>query len=333
MAAELVGSSARGVPDATRSTVAEFMAYWLATVKPSLKPATHRRYQDLTNKHIVPFIGALKLARLSSAHVQGLYANRLESGLSKTTVAHLHSVLHHALDDAVRWEMVFRNVTDAAKAPRREEPEMKTWTKEQADRFLSAAAGDPYEPLWTLALLTGARRGELLGLRWSDFDPDTGAISVQRTLSRGESSELIEQTPKTKSGRRRIPLPARAIASLARHRETQTAYRQTIEPAWEEHGLIFTNELGRHLHPNTMNRAFRLAIDRAGVPIIRFHDLRHTAATLLLAEGVHPRIVQERLGHATITETMKYSHVLPHMQYAATDALDRVLPGTKSENS
>lgn len=332
--AALVTSTTKGVPDATRATVLEFMNYWLETTKPTLKPATHRRYSDLAKNHIVPFIGSLKLARLTPAHVQSLYANRLDAGLSNTTVFHLHSVLHHALDDAVQWEFVFRNVTDAATPPKRDEPEMKTWTQEQADRFLSTSAAteaDKLEALWTLALLTGMRRGEILGLRWSDFDKRSSSISVQRSLSRGSSSELIEQAPKTKSGRRRISLPRRAIEKLEEHREAQDAYRASIEPAWEDHNLIFTNELGRHLHPNTLDRLFKLAIARAKVPAIRFHDLRHTAATLLLQEGVHPKIVQERMGHANIAETMKYSHVMPHMQEAATQALERVIPGSKSD--
>src|SRR5262249_38399595 len=133
--------------------------------------------------------------------------------------------------------------------------------------------------------------------------------------------------------RRRIALPTRAIESLDAHRATQDSYRQSIELAWEDHNLVFTNDIGCHLHPNTLERLWKAAVARAGVPSIRFHDLRHTAATLLLQEGVHPKIVQERMGHATIAETMKYSHVMPHMQDAATQALERVIPGTKSDRS
>jgi integrase len=234
--------------------------------------------------------------------------------------------LHHALDDAVKWGLLNRNVTDAVEAPKKARQEMHVWNAEQVGRVLRAAADDSLEALWRLAIYTGMRRGELLALKWSDVDLDGGALFVQRALSRGMTARLEEGEPKSRSGRRRIALSASVVESLKRHRVRQLEHRLATGDAYEDRGYVFANETGGHLHPNVLYRRYAALIARADVPVIRFHDLRHTSATLMLAEGVHGKIVQERLGHANIAMTLDlYSHVSADMQRDAADRLDALL--------
>jgi integrase len=320
-----------GFTDAGKLTVREFFDRWLDATAPTLRPSTARRYRDVARLHIVGVIGNLKLAKLTAGDVQRLYADRLAAGLSPTSVNHVHAVLHRALDKALRWGLLLRNVTDAVDPPRRSETEMKVWNTRQVATFLKATAGDDLEALWRTALLTGLRRGELLGLRWADVDLDAGALSVVRTLSRGATSRLEIGEPKTKRGKRRVALPASVVAALRAHRDRQAFAKATAGPAYHDRDLVFAGETGGPIHPNTLARRFGLLIDRARVPAIRFHDLRHTAATLLLAEGVHPKIVQERMGHADIAETMRYSHVVGDMQRNAADRLDAALDAAAGE--
>jgi integrase len=176
------------------------------------------------------------------------------------------------------------------------------------------------------------RRGELLGLKWADADFDGNALSVRRSLSRGDTSRLIEREPKSQAGRRRIALSLETIESLRRHRVRQLEYRLTVGIVYEDRDLVFANPFGAHIHPNTLARDFARLTRAANLPRIQFHDLRHTSATLLLAEGVHPKIVQERLGHSDIAMTLnRYSHVMPHMQHVAVEALESALGCQKTE--
>ncbi|CAN5692506.1 site-specific integrase [soil metagenome] len=324
-AAEAIHRADNGFVDPKNATVNDLFAAWLDATSPTLRPATLRRYQDVHRLYIGGNIGGVKLAKLTAGDVQRLYAD-LRERLTPTSIRHLHSILHHALDDAMKWGWLTRNVTDAVEPPKRNSAEMTVWSTAEVRQFLTAAIGDDLESLYRLALTTGMRRGELLGLKWSDIDMDSGAIAVRRTLSRGESSRLIEGEPKTQAGRRRITLPAATIESLRRHRTAQLEYRLRVGPVYTDHGYVFTNEAGGYLHPNALRRQFLKMTGKAGVPAIRFHDLRHTSATMLLAEGVHPKIVQERLGHSDIAMTLNlYSHVTPDMQQAAADAIETAL--------
>jgi integrase len=192
--------------------------------------------------------------------------------------------------------------------------------------FLGAASADDSEALWRLALLTGMRRGEILGLRWPDVDLEHGSLSVRRTMSRGASSRLESGEPKTAAARRRIALPSSLTDSLRTHRVRQLEHRLAVGPAFEDQELVFPKSIGGPLHPNSLANRFRQLIVRTGVPPIRFHDLRQTCATLLLAQGVHPKVVQEQLGHADIAMTMNlYSHVTPDTQRDAAAQLDAMI--------
>ena len=198
--AELIHKAETGFTAAGKLTVREFFDRWLESAAPTLRPATARRYRDVARLHIVGVIGNLRLAKLTPGDVQRLYADRLAAGLSPTSVHHIHAILHRALDQAVRWGLLMRNVTDAVDPPRRSSPEMRTWDTRQVAAVLATAADDDLEALWRLALLTGMRRGELLGLRWADVDLDAGTLSVRRTLSRGATSRLEVGEPKTGAG-------------------------------------------------------------------------------------------------------------------------------------
>jgi integrase len=322
-AAKLIGKAQTGFTDAGKVTVREFLDNWLVSVGPSLRPSTARRYRDVVRLHITSQLGTLRLGRLTPGDVQRLYANRLDAGLSSTSVHHVHAILHRALDQGVKWGLLTRNVTDAVDPPRRQSPEMQVWSASDAGKVLASAIGDDLEALWHLALTTGMRRGELLGLRWSDVDLNAGTLSVRRTLSRGATSRLESGEPKTIAGRRRVALPASTVERLRRHGLKQKELWLAVGPGYGDRDLVFATVNGTPIHPNTLARAYGKLIESAGVPRIRFHDLRHTSATLLLASGEHPKVVQERLGHASISETLdRYSHVSADMQERAAARFD-----------
>ncbi len=325
--AALIQAGQTGFTDAGKLTVRAYLDRWLETTAPTLRPVTVRRYRDLVRLHIAGVIGNTPLAKLTAADVQRLYADRLKV-LSPTTVRYVHAVLHHALDDAVKWGLLARNVTDAVDPPQKARREMRVWNAADVGRVLRAAVDDPLEALWRLAIYTGMRRGELLAVKWSDLDLDAGAMFVQRSLGRGLTARLEEGEPKSRSGRRRIALSSSVVESLRRHRVRELEHRLAMGEAYEDRGVVFANETGGHLHPNVLYRRYGALIMRAGVPTIRFHDLRHTSATLLLAEGVHGKIVQERLGHANIAMTLDlYSHVTADMQRQAADLLEAAITG------
>lgn len=317
-----------------RLTVRAYTEKWLAAIEPTVRPATYRRYADMLRLHVLPAIGGMQLAKLAPLDLQRLYADRLAAGLSTTTVHHMHAVIHRALKQALRWGHVDRNVSEMVDPPRRTLPDVTTWDAKQTAAVLAAGDTTDLAALWRLALLTGMRRGELLGLMWDDLDLDRGTLAVRRTLSRGKGGTWELGQPKTASGRRAIALPASCVAALRKHRARQAEERLRLGPLRQDHGFVFTNETGGPLHVNSLMHHFRKLIAAAAVPTIRFHDLRHTCATLLLAQGVHPKIVQERLGHADISMTLnRYSHVTPSMQRQAADALDDALAAAKSAAS
>jgi integrase len=313
------------VVDSSRTTLREYLEQWLKATETTLKPATHRRYSDLVRLHITPLLGHVMLAKLTALDVQRWHTELFASGLSATTVRHVHFCLHRALEQAVRWSILDRNITRLVSAPPRTMPDVDVWDKAQVAAFLAAGDENKLAALWRLALMTGMRRGELLGLQWGDVDLDRGEVSVRRTLSRGRGGTWELGSTKTKSGRRSIALPHSCVNALRKHKAAQNAVRLQLGELWEEHDFVFTNPTGGPLHVNSLMMAYEHVVKAAGVRRIRFHDLRHTAATLMLANNEHPKIVQERLGHATISMTLdRYSHVTMDMQRQAADRLDEL---------
>lgn len=317
----------RGMPVVTgRQTMAQFLKVWLEGVKTTVRPRTYASYEQMSRVHIEPELGKVAVARLTPQQVQRLYAKKLEAGLSGTTVAHIHAVLHRALEQAVRWGLAGRNITELTDAPRLGHKEMETLSPDQVKAFLKVARAHRLEALFVLAITTGMRQGELLGLRWVDVDLDRGSVQVRANLQRVKGGFVVGE-PKTARSRRQILLAKPAVDALHRHRARQAEERLRLGPDWEDHGFVFTNTVGQPLdHAHLLNRVFRPLLKEAECPAIRFHDLRHTAATLLLSEGIHPKVVSEMLGHSQIAVTIDlYSHVTPTMQQQAAAAMESLL--------
>jgi integrase len=309
-----------------KQSIAQYLVSWLEMVKPTVRPSTWQRYRELLLLHAVPTLGKVRLSRLNAQHIQSLYAAKLESGLSPTTVHHLSTALHGALAKAERLGLVARNVCDLVDVPRMADHEMHVLTPQQVRTLLDTVHGDRLEALYVLAITTGMRQGELLALRWRDVDLGRGSVSVRATLRRMKQGGYTFAPPKTKRSQRQITLTQRAVEVLRRHRLHQNVERLE-SPVWEDNDLVFPNTLGRPMDgTNLLHYHFYPLLKRTGLPRIRFHDLRHTAATLLLGRGVNPKIVSEMLGHASVGITLDtYSHVLPTMQQSAAAEMDAAL--------
>jgi integrase len=328
--AALIRDHDKGLPIVPeRQTVGAFLAGWIEDARPQLRPSSYRRYGDHVRVHLIPGLGKLTLSKLSAQHVQAFYTRKLAEGLSSTTVHHIHGTLHRALEDAERMGLVQRNVSEQVRAPRRSTAEMQTLTEEQANRFLEAAEGDRFHAVYVLALTTGMREGELLGLRWRDLDLDGDAPSLQVRMAVQEADKgYVVAEPKTAYSRRRIALTSMAVDALRAHHVWQAEERLALGAAWDASlDLVFPNAIGGIMIPhNLAKRGFKRLLQRAGLSDeLHFHCLRHTAATMLLSRGVHPKVVSEMLGHADISITLRvYAHVTPTMQQAAVDVMERV---------
>jgi integrase len=312
--------------DAGKMTLEEYLERWLAdSVRGTVRPSTFERHEQIVNVHVNPALGRIRLKNVTPPHVRGLLAEKLESGLASATVRKIHSTLHKALSQAVADGLIPRNAADV-KAPRPTPKEMRPLSEEEARTFLEAARGDQFETLYVLALTTGLRRGELLGLRWDDVDLERGTLRVGRAHVREGGRHAVGET-KTRRGRRQVNLTPRTVNTLRAHRKHQLEEKIRLTGLREDSGLIFTTHRGTYVNPeNLIKRSFKPLLKRAGLPDIRFHDLRHTCATLLLGRGVHPKLVQELLGHATIAMTLDtYSHYLPSMGNAAAGAMSDAL--------
>jgi integrase len=312
-------------------SLGEYLNRWLeGSVKGSVWHTTYRDYAGHVRNHIAPELGRLKLAKLTSAHVQVLYRKKLDSGLSPRTVNYIHATLHKALEQAVRWRLVPYNVSDGATKPRQEKRETGALTIEQVYTFLKTAqkAGDRFEALYAMAAFTGMRPGELLALRWHDLilDGPEPVARVRRSLSKGPDGPVFKPT-KTEKGRS-VSLLSEAVLALKRHRKRQTEERLKYSGMWKDHDLVFPSLTGTPMQwSNLTRRNFKPLLEEAGLPqMVRFYDLRHTFATWMLEQGENPKIVQEILGHSQITHTMDtYSHVTPNIQRGAFARLSKRL--------
>jgi integrase len=316
------------VPVGEKQATGRYLSSWLETIQPPiLRSSTYTRYSQIVRCHLIPALGSIPLAHLSPQQVQACYAQKLRDGMAPNSLHLLHAVLHRALDRAQRLNLVVRNVCELVEAPKLQRTEMMPLTAAQAQHFLSVARETRFEALFVLAVTTGMRQGELLGLKWRDVDLDEPAIHVRATLHVVSGVGPVIAEPKTKRSRRKVALTARAVDALRRHRTLQLEERLKLGAAWNEQDIVFPNMVGNPMECIDLRRRyFRPLIQRAGLPPIRFHDLRHTAATLMLRQGTHPKVVAEMLGHAQISTTLDvYSHVLPDMQAEATAALDRLL--------
>ncbi|CAL9367577.1 Putative prophage phiRv2 integrase [Streptomyces sp. enrichment culture] len=362
---EKVAASNRGLPvPSAQGTVGAYLTYWLENVAVHhLRENTHTRYTACVDQYLIPGLGKKKLAKLTARDVRtwlnqlrttcqccarGIDARRDQPRccavgqccrklLSPLTLTYIHSVLKSALEHAVREEEiprnVARNVRTGTPRPRRFEP----LTTDEARQLLAAAQGHRLHALFELALHTGLRRGELLGLRWEDLNLDASTAAIRRTLQRTSTGGLTTLPTKTRASERRIALPTRCLQSLKLHRERQQRAREAAGTAWQHSGHVFTTAQGRPIDPTNLTRAFTTLLRKAGLRRIRFHDLRHSTATLLLEQGVELVVIKELLGHAHIGVTATvYAHVRLRLQRHAIDALGTALGTpeiTKTVNS
>jgi integrase len=320
--------------DAGNLKLGEYLDRWLSEcVKGTVRESTFERYEYAIRPHIKPALGRIKLKSLTSAHVRAFYRLKLDGaegspGLAPATVHKLHGVLHKALDQAVADGLILRNATDAVKIPRIDREEINPLTADEVGILLEAAREDRLEALYVVAVHTGLRQGELLALKWDDLDLEGETLRVRRTLTYSGGKHFLSE-PKTKKSRRTVRLTPSAVAALRGHLERQMEEIDRLGSLYQPGGLVFSSTTGSIINPsNLRNRSFARLLQRAGLSGrgVRFHDLRHTCATLLLSRNVNPKIVSEMLGHATIAITLDtYSHVLPEMQEKAAKAMEEAL--------
>ncbi|MBA3356441.1 MAG: site-specific integrase [Pyrinomonadaceae bacterium] len=312
-------------------TVEEYLDKWLATAaKARLRERTHDDYTEKLKRYIRPVIGKLKLSDVRPLDVQLIYTAMAERDLSPRTVRYTHAILSSALKQAVRWNMLARNPCEAVELPRMERKEMQALSPEEAGRFLANAKEDEYGALFAFALASGMRPEEYLALKWSDVDLEARSATVSRTLVWRKGGGWFFGEPKTTRSRRTVPFPEPIAKALKTHKLKQAETKLRLGASYAPESLVFCTSEGKPLNlRNLTQRHFKPILKHAELPeSFRLYDLRHTCATLLLGANEHPKIVSERLGHASITLTLDtYSHVLPSMQQGASDKLERILFG------
>jgi integrase len=306
-------------------SMAEFLEQWLeCVIQPNRAVWTWRGYRAAVRVHVVPELGAVRVDRLTPQHIVRLLNRMQEKGASPKTVNNVRALLRSALTTAVRWSLVSRNVASLTDARESERPDIKPFTPAEAKAFLQAVHGDRLEALYRVALTMGLRQGEVLGLRWLDVDFEGGTLHVGEQLHR-VGGKLVRVPLKTVRSRRTLAVPKFVVESLTEHRRRQLAEQRSTK-SWSDTGYIFTTIAGEPLEARTVLRWFRRILDEAGIRPVRFHDLRHSTATLLLVQGVAPRVVMEILGHSQIATTMNiYTAVVPELQREAAARMDDLL--------
>lgn len=317
---------ARGLFVATRDqTTAQYLAVWLEdTVKPHLAPRTYEDYAETVRRHIAPHIGTIALDKLSPQDVQRMIVT-VTKAVSPQMGNRCRRTLRTALTRAMKWGYVARNVASLTDAPKITSREMIALAPDDARKLLLAVAGDRLEALYTVALALGLRQGEALGLRWQDVDLETRTLTVRYQLQRVDGKPMLVE-PKTPKSRRTLALPGIAVDALRRHRVQQLEERLWAGSRWQEGGLVFTSTIGTPVDEHNLRKQFRALVMKAGLPHMRFHDLRHSAASLLAAQGATARDVMETLGHTQIATTMNlYTHVFTERKTELADLMDAAL--------
>lgn len=315
------------VYDDENLTVGDYLDSWLkGSVYGSVRHSTYDRYEIAVRVHLKPALGRTKLSKLNAARVATFYQEKRSEGCASSSINKLHVTLHKALDQAVKWHMIPHNVCKAVSAPRPTAEEIKPLSVEETKRLLEAAKGDRLEALYILAVHVGMRQGELLALKWDDVDLERATINIRRTLTKSGTKVTTGET-KTSKGRRTISLTAEAVSALKEHLARQLEDIERLGDLYTDNGFVFTTDVGTFINSsNLRRRSFAKLLKRAKLPKIRFHDLRHTCATLLFKQGNHPRLVQELLGHSNVAITLDtYSHVIPGMGDQTARAMEEAL--------
>jgi integrase len=316
----------------SKRTLRRFLLDEWLPAKVDLRPSTSESYRRMIDNHIVPTLGDVRLQELATPMLSRLYRDLLESGrlvrgkrlhglkgLSPRTVAYVHGILVTALGDAVAWGFIARNPAASAKRPRVKRASPKTWNADELRAFLASVKGERHYSGFYVAAMTGVRRGELLGLRWSDLDLDSKSLHVRQTVL-AVRHKIVFGEPKTARGRRQIALDPATVELLKEHRKRQAAERLAWGPAYAQNDLVFAREDGSPVHPESFAKVFGRRVAVSGLPRLSFHGLRHTHASILLAARVNPKVVSERLGHASVAFTLDiYSHAIPDLQEEAAE--------------
>lgn len=333
---DIVGRLRRGTYVApTRLTVEEFITEkWLPAARGTLKPSTAKLYETIVYAYVIPRLGGVPLQSLSAADLNALYGELLRRGrkradggrgLSATSVRNVHRVVHRALRDAVRWDLIARNPAEVADPPRAGRPSMVTWSPVELRAFLEHTVEHELSALWLLLATTGLRRGEALALRWSDVDLNAGRLSVRQTLSYVGTRATFSD-PKTARSRRSVPLPSETVDALRAHRSRQLEERLAFGPDYANLDLVFARADGSAYAPATVSRTFERLVAELALPHIGLHGLRHGFATMAISAGVHVKVVSEILGHtSTATTSDLYQHVVPSMAADATGRVARLV--------
>lgn len=309
--------------------VKDYLDKWLKTAaRQRLRERTYEDYHELLKRYVHPILGDKRLCDVRPLDVQNLYVSLIDRGLSECTVRYTHSILSSAFKQAMKWHMLFYNPCEAVELPRSERREMKAFGTKEAEKFLKAAKANEHGVIFAFALATGMRPEEYLALKWSDLDLQQNTAVVRRVLIRRKGGGWYFGEPKTSRSRRTIPLPNSLVRMLAAHRRKQIAERLKAGAAYQNNDLVFATCAGTpHNSRNLAQRQFIAILKSAKLDLdFRLYDLRHSCATLLLVAGENPKVVSERLGHASVVLTLDtYSHVLPSMQQAATEKLEKML--------
>ncbi|WML26248.1 site-specific integrase [Neobacillus sp. OS1-33] len=313
-------------------TLNEYLNYWVDNyARLNLAPRTLEHYNYIITQHLKPTLGKIKISNLQPFHLQEYYTQKLETGkiegggLSAQSVKHHHRLISKVLKDAVKWQFISRNVAEAVSPPKTKKVEMQTWDNERVKTFLDASQSSVYYSIYLTAIYTGMRRGEVLGLRWQDVDLENNVIYVRQSLQEVKKVGLTFKEPKSGKGRS-ITITTTLSKELKKIYKVQLEDKLLLGKEYHDLDLVFAQKNGKPIQPTEMARNYRKLVESSGLPYIRFHDLRHTHATLMLQQGVHPKVVSERLGHSSIGITMDtYTHVLPNMQKEAAQQFDQLI--------
>ena len=312
--------------EATRITLDQFVETWLSGKELSRRPKTVQQYRKVVQQHILPMMGPMRLLDIRATHVKQLYMFKKEQGLGARTLQLIHATLYNVLKQAVREGILGHNPVEAVERPRVEQAEMQVLNEEQIQQFLIAANGSPFEAIYYLALVTGMREGELLGLKWSDLDWNKGVLFVQRQLQQIDGQGYVFMPPKTKAGRRQIKVGSATLKQLEAHQARQAPDRERAGERWQENDLMFPTTLGTPLDYKRVTSEFKRLLKRAGLPNLRFHDLRHTSLNALMEMGTPVNTVQRRGGHARPSTTVDiYGHATARSQEEAAEKIEALI--------
>jgi integrase len=329
---ELQSKADKGFTINTRSqSLGSFLDHWLNSVaKNNVRPSTYRSYEQIIRNHLIPGLGTYTLDKLTPQVIQNFLNAKSETGIS---TEHLRRVLRAALSQAMNWELIVRNPAKLVSPPKKAQKEIAFLDVDQAKAFLEAVSNSHHEALYKVAISDGLRLGEALGLQWADIDFENRTLTVRKQLQRIDGKlQLVD--PKTQKAKRTIPLPEFAIESLRQHRAKQLEMSLFQADVWQKSDFVFTSSIGTPADPRNIRRSLDEILKTHNLPKLRFHDLRHTCASLLLAQGTDARTIMETLGHSQISVTLNtYSHVMPQLQRDSADRMDALLGKRQSETA